>query len=358
MKLSYLVEILFILFLNEIIQAQNLIDFDNQGWTTDQSLGSNFAIDNFSFSSNKNFYTNYGYNFDVYNVSLYFVFQDPNADKFTITTPNNELIELNSIAVYQVSESSTDTLIIEGWNGSDKKYTSSFWGVLTWQVLSLNYENINKIVVKLKSSGYENLSDYNFDNFSYNNISTPVELTSFGAITEKNYIKLQWETSTELNNYGFDIERRGNENIWLKIDFIKGEGNSTTPKSYSFKDYSIQNDYLYIYRLKQIDNNGSFKYSKEVEVHFASPQNWALAQNYPNPFNSSTSINYQISKPTKVLIKLYDITGKEITILVNDYKSEGNYSIVFNAENLSSGIYIYKLITNEFVSTKKMVLIK
>ena len=177
MKLIYLLSVLFPLFLMEIASAQNIITFDDQGWTPDQSLDSNFTTGNFLFSSNKNFYTNYGCNFDVYNVSLYFVFQNPAVDQFTITTLDNELINLTSLAAYQVSESSTDTLIIEGWNGSDKEYTNTFWGVSTWQILNLNYENINKVIFRLKPSSNENLSDYNFDNFSFNDSYSPCRIS-------------------------------------------------------------------------------------------------------------------------------------------------------------------------------------
>ena len=145
--------------------AQNAVTFDNQGWNSNQSVDSSFTIDNFLYSGNKNFYTNYGYNFDVYNVSIFFVFQNPAKDHFTITTLDNSLFNLNSIAAYQVSELSTDALIIEGWNGSTKEYTLTFESITTWKILDLNYSNINKAVIKLEPSGNGGLTDFNFDNF-------------------------------------------------------------------------------------------------------------------------------------------------------------------------------------------------
>ena len=358
MKLIYLLSVLFPLFLMEIASAQNVITFDDQGWTSDQSLDSNFTTGNFLFSSNKNFYTNYGCNLDVYNVSLYFVFQNPAVDQFTINSITNEPLNLISLAAYQVSESSTDTLIIEGWNGSVKEYTSSFANLNTWQVLNLNYEDVNKIIFKLKSSGYNGISDFNFDNFSFNDNVVPVELTEFKAAVEENYIKLEWQTATELNNYGFDIERKSSETIWQKVGFVNGNSNSTIPKSYNFIDNSVQDAFKYKYRLKQIDNNGNFIYSKEIEIIFNTPQNWILNQNYPNPFNPTTNISYQIAEPSMIILKIYDILGNEVFTYSNEFKKAGSYSVIFNAENLSSGIYIYKLVTNKFVSTKKMILMK
>ena len=148
--------------------AQNVVTFDDQGWNSDQSVGTNFTIGNFLYSSNKNFYTNYGYNFDVYNVSIFFVFQNKEVDQITITTVDNEPVKLNSLALYQVSEKSTDSLIIEGWNGTTKEYSQKFANDTPWRILTLNYENVNKMVIKLDSAGNGGISDFNFDNFSFN----------------------------------------------------------------------------------------------------------------------------------------------------------------------------------------------
>jgi len=358
------------------VLAQDLITFDDQGWNADQSLDSNFTIGNFLYSSNKNFYTNYGYNFDVYNVSIFFVFQNKEVDQITITTVDNEPVKLNSLALYQVSEKSTDSLIIEGWNGTTKEYSQKFANDTTWRILTLNYENVNKVVIKLDSAGNGGISDFNFDNFSFNDRIISVELIEFKARTEKNYVMLEWKTATELNNYGFDIERKDSIISWQKIGFINGNGTSTTPKSYTFSDNIVKNGYKYKYRLKQIDINGDYKYSSEIEVVAnLLPATYSLSQNYPNPFNPSTVINYQIPQAGKVTIKIYDIIGNEITTIVNEYKDAGSYSVTFsanggslsagshgasggNAETLSSGIYIYKLIAGGFVSSKKMMLIK
>lgn len=149
-----------------MLKGQNVLTFDSNGWNADQSLSSSLSLSGFSFISNKTFFTNYGYNFNTDNVSIYFVFENPSSDNITITTPNNELLNLNSISAYQVSEKSTNPLIIEGWDGSNLKYTKSFSNIYNWQALSLNYQSINKLVIK-SGSGYSGLTDYNFDNLTY-----------------------------------------------------------------------------------------------------------------------------------------------------------------------------------------------
>jgi 5-hydroxyisourate hydrolase-like protein (transthyretin family) len=186
----------------------------------------------------------------------------------------------------------------------------------------------------------------------------PVELTSFSAVNIKSGVMLNWTTATEINNAGFEIERKSSNYNWKKIGFVRGNGNSTLPIKYSFADNSL-NTGKYQYRLKQIDFNGSYKYSKIVEVNLSDiPVNYQLNQNYPNPFNPSTTISYSIPKASFVTIKIYDILGNEIAALVNQEKPAGKYEINFNAIHLSSGMYIYKLSAGNFNEMKKMILMK
>ena len=268
------------------INAQEIITFDNQGWNSDQSLGTDFTIDNLTFTSNKSLFTNYGYNFDVNHISIYYAFQNSISDHIAISTINNSLVNLSSLAAYQVSETGTDTLIIEGWEGSNKIYSTQFSNNSTWRVLQLDYNGINKLIIKSGNLAGGSLFDYNFDNISFN---------------------------------------------------------STT----------------------------------DVEPEYNAPKTYSLSQNYPNPFNPSTVINYTIPSNLKrqtlpagrqasnVLLKVYDILGNEVATLVDEEKAPGNYSVTFDAGNLpagrqglASGIYIYKLSTAGFVSTKKMLMLK
>ena len=191
-----------------------------------------------------------------------------------------------------------------------------------------------------------------------NNSVLPVELISFNIITDLNRISLHWETATETNNYGFEIERKNETEPWIKLGFVEGNGNSNSPKYYSFKDVMKKPSGKYLYRLKQIDNDGNFDFSAEIEVLLNIPDDFELSQNYPNPFNPSTTIEYTIPENTAVELKVFDILGKEIWTLVNEVKAPGKYEVLFEANNLSTGIYYYRMQAGDFVDTRKLILLK
>ena len=190
----------------------------------------------------------------------------------------------------------------------------------------------------------------------------PVELTSFTAKVSGNNVILNWTTATELNNYGFDVERKlvnsfdGSGN-WKKIAFIKGYGTTSSIQNYSFNDYSL--DYgRYLYRLKQIDLDGSFNYSKEIEIEIVPISTFKLEQNYPNPFNPGTIISWQSPISGHQTLKVYDVLGNEVAILVDEYRDAGLYQYEFNASGFSSGVYFYKLQVGDYMQTKKMILLQ
>jgi hypothetical protein len=186
----------------------------------------------------------------------------------------------------------------------------------------------------------------------------PVELAGFSSSINNKKIELAWETATETNNYGFEIERKlGSFSDWICIGFVKGSGNSYSPKSYSFKDSPALTG-TYTYRLKQIDLNGHFKYSNEIEVVYNNVFNFSLNQNYPNPFNPSTTINYQLLTEGFVSLKVYDVLGNEITTLVNETKQTGVHEVNFDASGYTSGIYLYRMTVNDFTQTHKMIVLK
>jgi len=222
------------------------------------------------------------------------------------------------------------------------------------------------------------------------NSPLPVELISFTSSNINNKVLLNWQTATEVNNYGFEIERSVAQisnlrNNWEKIGFVSGHGNSNSPKDYSFIDVNPPSGKLQ-YRLKQIDTDGSFQYSHVVEVETETPKQFSLEQNYPNPFNPSTTIKYSIpsvmvSLPDEVRLSnhdnsdvipslsrdevhvtliIYNILGKEVATLVNEYQKPGTYSYQFSIDNyqLSSGIYFYKLQAGNFSETKKLIILK
>ncbi|MBK6773140.1 MAG: T9SS type A sorting domain-containing protein [Ignavibacteria bacterium] len=190
----------------------------------------------------------------------------------------------------------------------------------------------------------------------------PVELSLFTYSVKNSDVHLNWTTSSEVNNSGFDIERSNvnsqNSGDWTKIGFINGNGTSSSPNNYEFTDRNL-NSGKYNYRLKQIDFNGNYEYfNLSGEVVIGVPEKFELSQNYPNPFNPVTKLEFGISKLGFVTLKVYNSQGKEVATLVNEIKPAGRYDVTFDGSNFSSGVYFYKLESNGFIETKKMFLIK
>lgn len=198
----------------------------------------------------------------------------------------------------------------------------------------------------------------------------PVELTSFSASTTGREVNLIWETKTEVNTREFEIERtdlnaNGSASAWTTAGVMKAAGTSLSALNYSFSDKNLQAG-KYQYRLKIIDIDGSFKYSKVSGVEIALPKEFSINQNYPNPFNPSTKIDYEIPVDAKVLLDVYNITGQKVVDLVNQDQQAGYYSVNFSSlsAKLASGIYIYRFMAtekgtgNNFTSMLKMVLLK
>lgn len=195
----------------------------------------------------------------------------------------------------------------------------------------------------------------------YSYISTgivPVELLSFSSSVEGNTVNLSWMTATELNNLGFEIERSSNKSDWMTIGFKEGKGTTTETQHYSYSDQlsDLAVSKLF-YRLKQVDFDGSFEYSNIIEVDIA-PSVFSLSQNYPNPFNPSTKINWQVPVGSWQTLKVFDILGNEVATLVDEFKTAGKYEVEFDASKIPNGVYFYQLKTENFISTKKMILMK
>lgn len=189
-------------------------------------------------------------------------------------------------------------------------------------------------------------------------IPLPVELNSFSSETETNNVTLNWSTSSEENNAGYDIERSELNNNWSKAGFVTGKGTTNNTNNYTFKDKNLQSG-KYKYRLKQTDFNGNFKYYElSNEVSIGVPDKFYLSQNYPNPFNPVTNLGFGISESGFVTLKVYDVLGNEVAVLVDENKAPGYYNIQFDGKNLSSGIYYYRLESSGFVQTKRMMLLK
>lgn len=197
----------------------------------------------------------------------------------------------------------------------------------------------------------------------------PVELTGFSATVEERMVFLDWQTSTEVNNAGFEIERAKlsapseKNSVWSTVGFVKGRGTSLTPVRYYFEDKREEPGY-YKYRLKQIDHNGEFSYSNEVTVDLTHPGSFELFQNYPNPFSGggSTVISFEIPRTSWVTLKVYDITGNLVTTLVNGYRNAGVHEVDLDLSGvktvLPSGVYFYRLDAGNYTKSKKLIYLK
>lgn len=194
------------------------------------------------------------------------------------------------------------------------------------------------------------------------NAPLPVELITFSAEVNRGTVTLQWQTANEVNNYGFEIERAiQNENPlqaeWVTIGFAPGSGNSNSIKSYSFADNSPGVG-SFLYRLKQIDNDGGYDYSNVISVDLSGPEQFSLAQNFPNPFNPKTVIRYSLKEAGEVTIVIYDMAGNQAAVLVKETKHAGSYIVDFDASTLASGVYTYTMKAGKFKDTKKLILMK
>jgi len=190
----------------------------------------------------------------------------------------------------------------------------------------------------------------------------PVELVSLSATSTGSSVRISWSTASEKNNRGFEVERKEANGSFRNVGFVSGNGTTTQQQVYSFVDANVTNG-KYSYRLKQVDYDGTYKYSDAVEVSVNVLHKFALDQNFPNPFNPSTTIKFTLSVDSKVNMKVYNVLGQEITTLINSNYVAGPHEVKFNASNLNSGVYFYKLIVNgidgsSFSSVKKMILAK
>jgi hypothetical protein len=184
-----------------------------------------------------------------------------------------------------------------------------------------------------------------------------VELISFSASVSGNVVSLNWQTATELNNSGFQLEKKGYASTWKVIGFIQGAGTSTQINNYSFTDNNPERGINY-YRLKQIDFDGTFEYSGIIKIELSIPDKFDLAQNYPNPFNPNTTIKYSIADQSVVSLVVFNALGEEVIRLVDKLQQPGNYTVDFDASSLSSGVYIYQLKAGKFAQSKKMLFLK
>jgi len=233
--------------------------------------------------------------------------------------------------------------------GSEVRYNDDYGAML----IEANEDSINFKFIAVTEEVIDTYTLYSI---------IPVELISFSGKAIGSNIHLNWITATELNNYGFTVEKRQTsdvkrDKIWDEIGFVPGYGTTTEKQVYSFIDESAPSG-KYQFRLKQIDYDGTFEYSNIVEVVVGIPSEFSVEQNYPNPFNPTTKINFVIPKSSFVNLKVYDVHGNKIATLISEQKTAGEYEIEFDGSELTSGVYFYQLKTGSYIETKKMVLLR
>lgn len=187
----------------------------------------------------------------------------------------------------------------------------------------------------------------------------PVEVKSFSLTPQQNMVKISWSTASELNNSGFNLQRSADGENWSTIAFVKGYGTSSEPNSYLYFDKSPFSARCY-YRLEQIDYNGTKNIIELGSIDATGIYDYFLSQNYPNPFNPESIIHYTLAEPGMVKLQIFDITGREVMLLVNEYQEAGWYAKKLNANELglSSGTYIYSLHVNGYSSQRKLMILK
>lgn len=243
----------------------------------------------------------------------------------------------------------TGTVIKVDWN-FPQNVTGVLQDIITGTLINVNMVGTGTYTVANPDAFNRLKMLINYDNI------VPVELVSFSASVIGTSVKLNWSTATETNNKGFEIERKSENSSWQNIGFVNGAGTTTKQNNYSFTDQPAAGKYYY--RLRQVDFDGTYEYSKTVEAEVAAPAEFKLNQNYPNPFNPSTTISFSLPKATNAKLFIYNQIGQKVAELVNKNLEAGIYNFSWDASGQSSGLYFYELQTNEFKSVKKMTLIK
>lgn len=249
-----------------------------------------------------------------------------------------------------------------GWpNGTNTVGASLNFTSSPVSINSVIYVNILFSFVKPVSQQGNNAFDSQTFGLDYFRVSDalPVELISFSALYRNKSIELKWKTATEVDNYGFEIERSYNQKEWSKIDFVAGQGTVNTPTDYTYTDKSFDLSAPVVsYRLRQLDRDGSYDYSEVVTVAIESSPTISL-RNFPNPFNPSTTISFNLKTNDVVTLTVYNELGQAMErVLNNEALNAGSHAISFNGDNLPSGTYMYELRTSAGTTINKMILSK
>jgi hypothetical protein len=191
----------------------------------------------------------------------------------------------------------------------------------------------------------------------------PVELSSFTAEALADAVQLRWITASESNNYGFEVERSVERRAFVKIGFVDGEGTTSVGHAYAFEDRQMPPGVL-VYRLKQVDSDGSFHYSSTATVRVSPPGEYVLLACFPNPFNPGTTIRFRLPRASRVTLRIFNLLGQQVRTLVNgEERAAGSHRVFFDGHSdqgvrLSSGVYVYQLEAGSYSASRKMILLE
>ncbi|MCX6151193.1 MAG: T9SS type A sorting domain-containing protein [Ignavibacteriales bacterium] len=295
---------------------------------------------------------------------------DPWSGLFTDSITPITLTAENSMPTIMVYKDviSNFNLKLEGFAGAHDVNVSNTL-INQWEKLTFDYTadigktaNRMTIIPDFPATRTAGSTNY-FDNIEFVHNNVPVEFSSFTAKIVAGAVNLEWKTATEINNRGFEVQRSADHNSFNTISFVQGKGTTTAPQAYAYTDKNITDGKAYSYRLKQIDLDGSFKYSAIVEAKNTIPAKFNLSQNYPNPFNPSTSIQFALPVDARVSLQVYNMIGQVVVIVANGNFAAGSYNLNLDASNLTSGMYIYNIKAvgidgSTMNATKKMTLVK
>ncbi len=298
----------------------------------------------------------------------------PPSNPTTATSVTAGLPSVNSIVTGTVNSGSGffDPGFDAGGPGYTNHITATVSGGVT--VNSISFNSPTQVTLNLSTVGspvgFKDITITNPDGQSLTgagilNVTQPlpVLISSFNSSINGRNVTLNWTTTIEIDNSGFEIDRKKmDSDNWDKVGFVIGKGNSNYPNNYEFSEGRL-NTGSYNYRLKQIDFNGNFEYfNLNNIVNIGIPGSFDLSQNYPNPSNPVSKIDYQLPSNGNLKIIIYEVTGREVKVLVNEIEQAGYYTVQFDGANLSSGIYYYRMIfigdSQKFSKTLKLVLLK
>ena len=287
------------------------------------------------------------------------VFGDKNFSDYVIVEGTKDGI--NWIPLLDGYNAQSDSIWFAAFSSNTKGDTTMFKNHIVNFTPTFGIGDTILIRFRLHANNAINGWGWAIDNLNIQEFPVSVELSSFTANSTENKITLLWETDSENNNTGFEIQRSLDKKNFKKVSYIPGNGSTNEKHVYSFIDNSTSGGEFY-YRLKIIDINGHFVYSNILEVS-ALPDFFSLSQNYPNPFNPSTTIKFQLPQQEKVSLEIYNTLGEKIKTLIDEIKAPGFYRATWNGTNnnninVASGVYIYRIAAGKFVLSKKMIFLK